>query len=139
MAWTDVFLVFVLLVCDVWCWAWLASTGCKLVWPCMYGLLILRMCLLTHAAQGDCSTCLHVACGAGHLDVVKYLCEHGGKELLMKLRYVRAILLVLVDSCVGLVWFSVLKWDMRRILRAYACVYKQTKGLCVCMPMQMHM
>jgi hypothetical protein len=65
-------------------------------------------CISTHAAQGDCSTCLHVACGARHLDVVKYLCEHGGKELLMKLRYVRAVWLYV---CLP-VWFAVEQWDV---------------------------
>ena len=57
---------------------------------------------MDHAAQGDCSTCLHVACGAGHLDVVKYLCERGGEELLMQIRYVRAVMSVFVCVCVCL-------------------------------------
>lgn len=37
-------------------------------------------------SQGDHSTCLHLACEAGHLDVVQYLCKKGGRELLMKQR-----------------------------------------------------
>ncbi len=28
-------------------------------------------------------TCLMLACARGHLDVVKYVCEVGGKELVM--------------------------------------------------------
>jgi hypothetical protein len=95
-------------------------------------------CLLMHAAQGDCSTCLHVACGAGHLDVVKYLCERGGNELLMKLRYVRTVMVLYVCMCLP-VWFVALQWDVSMMVLAYACAYQQTKCLCVCILIWMHM
>ena len=35
-----------------------------------------------------CGTCLMAACSGGHLDVVKYLREVGGKELLMLTEHV---------------------------------------------------
>jgi hypothetical protein len=37
---------------------------------------------VTSCVQGG-SSCLLVACHAGHLDMVKYLCERGGEKLLM--------------------------------------------------------
>ncbi len=45
----------------------------------------------------DGLTCLMKACEGGHLDVVKYVCEIGGKELVMAKRKVSCL-----KSCVGL-------------------------------------
>ena len=36
----------------------------------------------------DGESCFHSACQEGHLEVAQYLCERGGKELLMLTRYV---------------------------------------------------
>ncbi len=36
---------------------------------------------LAHVQNG--ASCLCIACQEAHLEVVKYLCEQGGKELLM--------------------------------------------------------
>ncbi len=45
-----------------------------------------------HASCGqDGSSCLMVASDGGHLEVVKHLCEHGGKELLMHAAEVRCL------------------------------------------------
>jgi hypothetical protein len=43
------------------------------------------ICIYTHIFIHiqDGASCLHTACQWGHLEVVKYLCERGGEELLM--------------------------------------------------------
>ncbi len=44
-------------------------------------------------------TCLHSAAGEGHIEVVKYLCEVGGKELIMQLSEVCCDAMCVLVSC----------------------------------------
>jgi hypothetical protein len=41
-------------------------------------------------------SCLHSGCKGGHLELAQYLCERGGKELLMLTDYVSHIQYVLL-------------------------------------------
>ncbi len=50
------------------------------------------------ACVQDGISCLHTASWGGHLEVVKYLCEQGGKELLMLTDKVSG----LWDVCAGI-------------------------------------
>jgi hypothetical protein len=43
--------------------------------------------------------CLHSAAGGGHIEVVKYLCEVGGKELIMHINKVRCDAMCVLVSC----------------------------------------
>jgi hypothetical protein len=44
-------------------------------------------------------TCLHRAAGGGHIEVVKYLCEVGGKDLIMWFSEVRCDAMCVLVSC----------------------------------------
>ncbi len=49
--------------------------------------------------QNDGETCLHRAAKWGHIEVVKYLCEVGGKDLIMQLDQVRCDAMCVLVSC----------------------------------------
>ena len=49
--------------------------------------------------QNDGSTCLHSAAKRGHIEVVKYLCEVGGKDLIMHINEVRCDAMCVLVSC----------------------------------------
>ena len=63
-------------------------------------------------------SCLHKACEKGHLDVVKYLCEHVGEKLLMLTDKVSELggmrvcawLSVCMDSICVYVFICVFQW-----------------------------
>ena len=75
-----------------------ALSGCALcaskadVWP---QLQAAEACHVQYHSE----TCLHRAAGGGHIEVVKYLCEVGGKELIMRLDQVRCDAMCVLVSC----------------------------------------
>ena len=64
------------------------------------------------------------ACKGGHLDVVKYVCEIGGKELIMATDMVRVWMEYC--GCVCKRWFCALKLCL---LLMYAISYRQIRCL----------
>ena len=59
-------------------------------------------------------SCLDIACGGGHIEVVKYLVDVGGKELVMFQRY-------LVSAWAGSAAYAGIICQPRAFDQAHAC------------------
>jgi hypothetical protein len=78
--------------------------SCLVVWAVLwFGHVLCGMCVTASRVRvQNATSCLYMASGQGHLEVVKYLCEQGGKELLMLTN--KASAFRLMDLCFCMIY-----------------------------------
>jgi hypothetical protein len=75
--------------------------------------------------EQDGESCLIWACGGGHWDIAKYLCELGGKELVMLQSKVRMCAILAGATCMYV------HRDMQGRVRALGSYMRNQRSICV--------
>ncbi len=68
------------------------------------------------------SSCLHVACRRNHKDIIRYLCDQGGKELLMQTEGVSDLRVCAVGCSVACIlrrWVKLSGWNPRPVRQRF--------------------
>ncbi len=80
------------------------------------------MCVCVCVGVQDGSSCLHIACRRRDIEIIRYLCDQGGEELLMQTEGVSGSLIMLTS---GPIYISLITSSSKayvQVFRWFTCV-----------------